>query len=385
MIPARGGSKGVPLKNLQKVAGKSLLGRAIESAAAARRVERVVVSTDHAGIAEEARRYGADVVDRPADLAGDHASSESAVLHALENVPGDYPILVFLQATSPFIETENISRAIDKVADDKADSVFSGVEDHSFLWTTDDAGAALAVGHDAAYRPRRQDRAMHYKETGAFYVMRTSGFIAARHRFFGRTVVEPVPPEHSMEIDSMSDLTLVRTMAQARENTSRLEIAGLVTDFDGVHTDDSAWVSESGVEHVRINRGDGLGISRLVRSGLPLLILSKERNTVVSRRGEKLGVEVLQGIDDKATALTAWIKRHELNPDEVAYVGNDINDLAPFSVVGWPIAVADAHPAVLAAARLVLSHRGGHGAIREVCDLVPVNEPRPAATVSTAL
>lgn len=372
----------MPLKNLQKVAGVSLLGRAIDSVHGAAGIDRVVVSTDHEGIAEEARRHGADVVHRPAELSGDHASSESALLHALNSLDEAYDITVFVQATSPFIDSEHIARAIGKVASGVADSVFSGVEDHSFLWTTDDTGAALAVGHDASYRPRRQDRRVHFNETGAFYVMRTEGFRAAGHRFFGRTMVEPVPPEHSMEIDSMSDLTLVRTIAQSREGIAPLEIEALVTDFDGVHTDDTAWVSEDGVEHVRVSRGDGLGMSRLVRSGMPLMILSKERNPVVSRRGEKLGVEVRQGIDDKGTALREWIADKDLNPDRVAYVGNDINDLEAFAVVGWPIAVADAHPSVLAAARVILTHRGGHGAIREVCDLVPVSGPRPIAAAA---
>lgn len=382
IIPARGGSKGVPLKNLQKVAGVSLLGRAVNAVASASGIEKVVVSTDHDGIAEEARRHGAEVVYRPAELSGDHASSESALLHALDSLDEEYAVTVFVQATSPFIDSDHISRAIAKVTGGSADSVFSGVEDHSFLWTTDDSGAALAVGHDAAYRPRRQDRRVHFNETGAFYVMRTEGFRAAKHRFFGRTMVEPVPPEHSMEIDSMSDLTLVRTMAQTREDTAPLEIEALVTDFDGVHTDDSAWVSEDGVEHVRVHRGDGLGMSRLVRSGFPVMILSKERNPVVSRRGEKLGVEVRQGIDDKARVLQGWLSERGLDPDKVAYVGNDINDLEAFAVVGWPIAVADAHPSVLAAARVILTHRGGHGAIREVCDLVPISLQRPIAAVT---
>lgn len=389
IIPARGGSKGIPLKNLQKVGGRTLLARAIDAAHAARRIDLVVVSTDHAGIAAEARAAGARVVHRPAELSGDHSSSESAILHALavlaepeaSPVPGTPAVpealatglpavTVFLQCTSPFIDPAALDSAIGRIADGRADVVFSAVEDHSFLWKLGPASHAQAVGHEASFRPRRQDRDPHFNETGAFYVMRTSGFLESRHRFFGRIGIEEVPEDHAREIDSMSDLSLVRALAAGQERPTVLDVDALVTDFDGVHTDDSAFVAEDGAEFVRVHRGDGMGVSRLARAGFPFLVLSKERSPVVTRRAEKLRVPVLQGIDDKAAALSAWIDEHGLDPRRVAYVGNDVNDLAAFSVVGWPIAVANAHPTVLAAARFVLERDGGRGAVREVCELI---------------
>lgn len=100
------------------------------------------------------------------------------------------------------------------------------------------------------------------------------------------------------------------------------------------------------------------------------MILSKERNPVVNARGAKLGVDVLRGVDDKVGALAAWLDRLGLAARDVAYVGNDVNDLPVMASVGWPIAVADAHPEVRRAARLVLRRPGGRGAVREVCDLV---------------
>jgi YrbI family 3-deoxy-D-manno-octulosonate 8-phosphate phosphatase len=379
IIPARGGSKGIPLKNLQKVAGKSLLTRAIESAQHAQRIDHVVVSTDHEGIAEEARAAGAQVIRRPSDISGDHATSESALLHALAELGTPYAITVFIQCTSPFIDAASLDNAVDRVASHSADVVFSAVADHSFLWKLGPDAAAEAVGHVASHRPRRQDREPHFNETGAFYVMRTEGFLEHRHRFFGRIMIEEVPEEHAREIDSMSDLTLVRSIAAQQDAHPLLDVQALVTDFDGVHTDDSVLVADDGREVVRTHRGDGLGVGRLVSAGFPFLILSKERNPVVSRRAEKLRTEVLQGIDDKAAALEAWMASKEVDPQKVAYVGNDLNDLPAFGAVGWPIAVADAHPKVLAAARVVLSRPGGHGAVREVCDLIP-DSALPART-----
>lgn len=371
IIPARGGSKGIPLKNLQKVAGVSLLARAINAAKSSPSIDRVIVSTDHEGIAAEALRTGAEVSHRPAEIAGDTATSESALIHTLSTLDEDYDITVFMQCTSPFIDSASVENAVRAVEDDEADVVFSAVEDHSFLWRIDE-DRAVAVGHEAAYRPRRQDRAKHYNETGAFYVMRTAGLLKHEHRFFGRIGIEEVPPEHAREIDDMSDLSLVRAIASTQETAQVIDVDALVTDFDGVHTDDGAYVDEDGNEQVRVHRGDGMGISRLVRAEVPVMILSKERNPVVTRRAEKLNVDVAQGIDSKAHILSAWIESNGLDPARVAYVGNDINDLEAFDVVGWPIAVADAHPKVLAAARVVLDRPGGRGAVREVCDLIPI-------------
>ena len=387
IIPARGGSKGIPLKNLQKVAGISLLARAINAAQASPSIDRVIVSTDHDGIAAEALRAGAEVAHRPAEIAGDTATSESALIHTLSTLDEDFDITVFMQCTSPFIDSASIENAVRTVRDDDADVVFSAVEDHSFLWRLDDDTQAVAVGHEASFRPRRQDRAKHFNETGAFYVMRTSGLIEHEHRFFGRIGIEEVPPEHAREIDDMSDLTLVRAIASTQETAQVIDVDALVTDFDGVHTDDGAYVDEDGNEQVRVHRGDGMGISRLVKSGVPVMILSKERNPVVTRRAEKLRVDVAQGIDNKASILDAWITANDLDPARVAYVGNDINDLEAFDVVGWPIAVADAHPRVLAAARVILDRPGGRGAVREVCDLIPIPaeaaEPLPNPTLTS--
>jgi len=369
VIPARGGSQGVPLKNLEPVGGVSLVGRAVSSALAAPGVARVVVSTDHAGIAAEARRFGADVVERPAGLSGSTASSESAVLHALDALDGEYEVTVLLQCTSPFVDPSALGAAVAQVADDEADVVVAVAPTHDFQWVLTD-GVASPVGHTVEHRPRRQDRAPHFRETGAFYVMRTAGLRAAGTRFFGRVALQPVDERTAMEIDEPADLQLARDLARTLEPVTSLDVDALVTDFDGVHTDDHAHLDSNGLESVRVHRGDGMGVNLLRRAGVPLLILSTERNPVVRARADKLGVDVLHGIEDKAAALDEWLAVNRLDPARVAYVGNDVNDLSAMSRVGWPVAVADAHPRVLSTARLVLDRRGGDGAVREVCDRI---------------
>lgn len=372
VIPARGGSKGVPGKNVAPVGGVPLVARAVRSAAAAGLT--AYVSTDDGAIASAARAAGGEVIDRPAGLAGDTASSESALLHSLDAlaVAGVHPTaLAFLQATSPFIPADALARAVRRVLDDEADSVFSAFETYAFLWRRADGGGAAAVNHDAGHRPRRQEREPHFQETGAFYVLRTEVFRDVGFRFFGRTAFEEVPEATAIEIDSPEQLDLARRLAPALDPApSAIDADALVMDFDGVHTDDTALVSTDGYEAVRVSRSDGLGIERLRLAGVPMLILSKERHPVVAARAEKLQVPVQHGVDDKATAVAAWCLAAGVDPARTVYVGNDVNDIGALRLVGWPVVVAEAPEEVRAVARVVLTRPGGRGAVREVAELI---------------
>lgn len=395
MIPARGGSKGVPGKNLRTVGGVPLVVRAIRACRAAQSVDQVLVSTDDDAIADAAAGAGARVVRRPDVLSGDTASSESALLHALDSLGHDPDVLLFVQCTSPFVVPADLDAAVELVGSGRADCAFSAVATYEFLWRQ--AGSsAIGVNHDPGYRPRRQDREPDHRETGAFYAMDTAGFRRAGMRFFRRAAVVEVAEHTALEIDTPLELAMADALAPLVDGPALepLDVDAVVMDFDGVHTDDGAYVGADGDELVRVSRADGLGVAALRDAGYPLLILSKERHPVVGARGAKLGVEVLQGVDDKASALTRWLAGHGLDPARTAYVGNDVNDLAPMAVVGWPTAVADARPEVRAAARLVLSQRGGHGAVRELCDRVlegarmrapkHVAGPRTPSAVGTA-
>lgn len=372
VIPARGGSKGVPRKNLRRVGGIPLVARAITSGLGATGVDLVVVSTDDPEIAAVAREWGAEVVDRPAELSGDTASSESAVLHALDELGRrGYAVstVVLLQATSPFIDPADLDRAIDQVVAGDRDVVFSAVLSWGFLWRAG-GGGLIGVNHDLRSRPRRQDRDEEYLETGAFYAMDAAGFRTAGHRFFGQVGCVVVDEIGALEIDTEEQLRMASTLAPLASAAQPIEVDAVVTDFDGVHTDDTVTVDSDGREAVTVSRSDGMGVALLRDAGIPVLILSTETNPVVAARARKLQVEVLQGQGDKAAALTSWAEGAGIRLDRIAYLGNDVNDLGCFELVGWPVAVPDAHPRLLAAARLVLGSSGGQGAVRELADLV---------------
>ncbi len=148
-------------------------------------------------------------------------------------------------------------------------------------------------------------------------------------------------------------------------------VSAVVFDFDGVMTDNRAWVDGQGHEQVAVNRSDGLGLATLQReSNIEILVMSTETSTTVSARCRKLGIPFLTGLRNKADALKSWIKERAMDPAQVIYVGNDINDLPCFSIVGCAVAPADAHPGVRSRADFILKNQGGQGAVREICDLL---------------
>jgi YrbI family 3-deoxy-D-manno-octulosonate 8-phosphate phosphatase len=141
-------------------------------------------------------------------------------------------------------------------------------------------------------------------------------------------------------------------------------------DFDGVFTDNMVYVFENGTEAVRCTRGDGIGLQKLRQIGIDTVIISTEANPVVSARARKLKIDCVQNCKDKRGVLEDRIAKMGISLDQVAFVGNDINDLACLTCVGLPIVVRDAHPEVIPVARYQTRNPGGHGAVREVCDLI---------------
>ena len=211
LIPARGGSKGIPGKNLQSVGGVPLIGRTIAAAKASARVGRVVVSTDDDAIATAAQGYGAEVVRRPAAMAGDTASSESALLHALDVLEQQKSLpehLVFLQCTSPFTHGAQIDRVLSALDTPGINSSFAVAPWHGFLWRADGEG----INHDPHQpRQRRQDLEPAFLETGAIYAMTTAAFRTSGSRFckpWQPVVIDDSGPE----IDTPADLELCRNM-----------------------------------------------------------------------------------------------------------------------------------------------------------------------------
>ena len=379
IIPARGGSRGVPRKNVRDLAGHPLVAHAIRAARGAAHVTDVWVSTDDPEIAEVARRYGAGVIERPEALAGSTATSESALVHAVAWLrESGHPVgdlLMMIQCTSPLTTAADLDGAVETLVEAGADSCFIAVPFHHFIWERDADGHARGVNHEGKKRKRRQDLEPQFLENGAAYLMRTESFLAAEERFCGTTVVHVVDAERALEIDDPVDF--VRAEATMRAQRERARAADLpnplhavVMDFDGVFTDNHVFVFEDGREAVRADRGDGMGLELVRALDVPMVILSKERNPVVTARAKKLGIECHQSMDKKLPSLRSWLDARGLDLAHTIYVGNDVNDLECLRAVGCGVVPADAHPRAREAAQLVLEKGGGDGALRELCDLI---------------
>lgn len=144
----------------------------------------------------------------------------------------------------------------------------------------------------------------------------------------------------------------------------------IVFDFDGVMTDNRVMVDGKGREAVFCHRADGLGIDALRKTKISAIVLSTEKNPVVTARCKKLHLQCYQGITNKKESLKKYLLDNKIAAENVAYVGNDINDLECFKLVGLAVAVADSYPEIIANADYILKTKGGYGAVREFCDLI---------------
>jgi N-acylneuraminate cytidylyltransferase len=377
LIPARGGSRGIPRKNVQVVAGRPLLAHSISAAQASPAITRVVVSTDDAEIERVARDCGAEVVRRPPQISGDTASSESALLHALTRLRAEEgyepDLVVFLQATSPLRRSEDIQNAIDALVGAGADSLFSACVQQGFVWRrTGDDVASLTYDHRS--RPRRQDAPEDFMENGSMYIFKPWVLEGEGNRLGGKIAVYTMSLRDSFQIDEPDDLELVEALfahRQARRAEPDVRGVELVAmDFDGVMTDNRVLTDQDGRESVWADRADGWGIARLREAGVEAIVISTEVNPVVAARCRKLEVECLQGCADKLGALQDVARQRGLGGPAIAYIGNDVNDLECLEWVGTAFVVADAEPAARAVADHVTRAPGGQGAVREVCDLI---------------
>ena len=213
IIPARGGSRGIPRKNMAEVAGRSLVARAVSASIYASSVDRVYVTTDDPEIESEAHLAGATSIRRPAELAGDESSTEAALLHALDVISKDDvrpAVLVLVQCTSPFVDPADIDRVVQAV-DAGADTAFSACRFHGFVWRRTEMGMG-GVNHDPSERLLRQDRQSEYLENGAVYAMDVEGFKRHKHRFFGSIEVVEMPASRSLEVDEPEDLEIARAL-----------------------------------------------------------------------------------------------------------------------------------------------------------------------------
>ncbi|CAJ1348271.1 unnamed protein product, partial [Effrenium voratum] len=214
LVPARGGSVSIPLKNIKELAGRPLLTWTVKSALDSNCFDEVFVSTDHDGIAEVAEQAGARVHRRAAETATATASTESAMVDFARAHP-DFDVLCLIQATSPLTMPSHFCEALDLLQRQKADSLVTAVRAHRFLWRIDpDSGEAQAKNYHPVKRPRRQDWDGELIENGAFYLTRKALFDKEQCRLGGRVALYEMPEHTLVELDSPVDWQIMEGLCQ---------------------------------------------------------------------------------------------------------------------------------------------------------------------------
>jgi len=396
LIPARGGSKGIPRKNIRSFAGYPLIAWSIAAGLQAHTVNRVIVSTDNDEIAAIAREYGAETpFMRPRELAQDHTNDLPVFEHALkwlEDIESYKPdIVIQLRPTSPIRPKDCVDSAIKILLENPEADCVRGVvpagQNPHKMWHFNGYGKAMkplleVEGIREPYNAPRQVLPSIYWQTGHIDAIRIAT-IKLKHSLTGSMVFPLVlDPNYTVDIDTLADwakyealvysgLEMVTPDKRPRHPMPQ-KIELIICDFDGVLTDNRVWTDQDGNESIAAYRSDSLRINELRAMGMEIMIISSEPNTVVATRAKKMGVEAIHdvGIQEKGRVMREVLKQKNIKSENVIYIGNDLNDLPCFEIAGWSVAVADAYPEVIRAADHVLAKAGGQGALRELCDLI---------------
>ena len=385
-IPVRGGSKSIPLKNIQPICGKPLVYWTVKAACGCRYIDKVYVATDSPEIRDTVNGFrGGDeaglfskleVIGRSAESASDTASTESAMLEFAE--VREFDNIVLVQATSPLLEAADLDRGFEIFAMEGTDSVLSVVKQKRFNWACDGQGYARPTNYDVYHRPRRQEFDGYLVENGAFYICRRADLLRTRNRVSGKIRAAEMDEDSFFEIDEPSDWLIIEALMKKRglggtKGTvpSVPRIRMVLTDCDGCLTDGGMYYSENGDELKKFNTKDGMGLSRLKKAGIVTGIITGENRELNRRRAEKLKLDILvPGCTDKLGAIRKICGERGIDIAEVCYIGDDLYDAEAIRAVGFGCAPADARPEAREAARYVTEAKGGEGVIREIAEMI---------------
>lgn len=377
-IPLRGGSKSIPLKNIKNINGRPLVYWVLDAATKCKYIEKVLISTDSKKIKSVVERYESDkvvVVDRDESTARDDSTTESAMLEFARNY--DFENMVLIQATSPLLEAKYLDEGFEKILSNEFQSILSVVRQKRFIWEKSEEGY-YPLNYDYKNRPMRQSFDGFLVENGAFYITSRRNLLKSKSRISGNIGVIEMTEDSYFEIDEPSDWIIVENLLKQKKRSTNANLEEifrniklLITDSDGVLTDGGMYYSENGDELKKFNTKDGMGVQMLKEVGVNTIIITGEKVDIVKRRADKLGInEIYMGIKDKKSLVKEIAYAYKLKLNEIAYIGDDVNDLEVIKIVGAGCCVSNAVSKVKAVSKYITSAKGGEGALREVAELI---------------
>lgn len=374
IIPLRAGSKGILGKNKVKILGRPLYQWSLSEAIFSN-LDIIYIFTDDKEIIEQVTKEykwtdKVNVLLRSKSSASDTASTEEAMIEFAKGINYDFNFICLLQATSPLTSREDINLALRKVEMEGFDSALTVVKTKRFIWS--ESGDSL--NYNFKLRPRRQDFAGLLVENGAIYVSSKNQFIASKNRLGGKIGIVEMPEDSFIEIDELNDLIIIEELLKKhlksyKKNPQKIEM--LVLDVDGVFTDGLVGVSSDGELFKSFSLRDGMGLEKIRNSGVEVVVITSENSPIVEMRMNKLGIkELYLGVKDKFARLNDILISKNLNHSQVAYIGDDINDIANIVSVGWGICPQNAILEIKLNSDLILNSNGGDMAIREAVEFI---------------
>ena len=370
-IPARGGSKSIPLKNIKFFCGKPLIYWTLKSLQDSI-VDKIIVATDSELIKTVVKEFNfskIEIYNRTSENAKDDSSTESVMLEYIQQSELlDSDIFMLAQATSPFTQTHDFNEGL-KIFEEY-DSVLSCTVYKRFLWKED----GVALNYNINNRPRRQDYKGNLIENGAFYINSVGGIKSNSNRISGNIGIYKMPEYTSIEIDEeldwvMAEVIMKKYVLAMHRDFSKIKI--FLSDVDGVLTDGCMYYLESGDEFKKFSTHDGMGFRLLQQMGIKSGIITSEDMQLNRRRAQKLQLDFdFHGIKDKLKEVQNLCKSEQLSLDNIAYIGDDVNCLELLSNVGLSACPSNAVQKIKEIPGIIqLENRGGEGAVREFIEL----------------
>ena len=372
-IPARGGSKSIPGKNIKIFCGKPLIYWNLLSLQKSHLIDEIVVATDCKNIYETVMKFHFSKVKlykRTEENAQDHSTSESIMIEYINYASlSAKDIFLLVQATSPFTQTHDFDSGLELMK--KYDTVLSCARIKRFIW--DDNSSPL--NYDYKARPRRQDFGGVFMENGAFCISTVQDIKKNNNRISGNIGICEMAEHTYIEIDEQDDWIIAEKLF-LKYHKNQLNtfdnIRLFLSDVDGVLTDAGMYYTENGDELKKFSTYDGMGLKILQNKGIKVGIITSEDRELNKRRAKKLNLNFdFHGAVNKLDVITRLCEKENIELSQVAYIGDDLNCLSLLSNVGYPACPSNAVKEIKSIPNIIqLSKSGGEGVVREFIDLI---------------
>lgn len=376
-IPLRKGSKGIPSKNRKFLLGRPLFSWALTEAENSV-LDLVYVFTDDQYIKDYIINEYVDsekikVLARSEESATDSASTEFAMIEFIKLTNIDYDTISLIQATSPLVTKIDINNCIQAI-NDGFESALTVTPIKRFFWNKNNE----PINYDYNKRPRRQDVDFEYTENGACYTTTKKAFTDSKNRISGKIKLIKMSEESFYEIDEQHDFKIVEALLINRLKKNHFnsfdDIKLLCLDVDGVLTDGTSQYTSDGELSKNFSLFDGKGLELLRSKGIDVCIITSENSKIVKARVKKLKIEsAFYGIKDKYRILEKILNHKQIKWSQVAYIGDDVNDLTNIIASGVSFCPKNGNINVKFYSSFLLRNFGGNGAVREACDIILKN------------